>query len=53
MRLGKSSKDATDIEMMEQDFAWKTDYQTGPNNETYSTVTAHFITEQCSLESII
>lgn len=51
MRLGKLTKEATDIDMMGWELAWTTDDWAGPNDETYSTVTEYFITEQWSLES--
>lgn len=45
MRLGMLTKNATYIEMMEKELGLTTDHQTGTNNETFSTVTNHFITE--------
>ena len=39
--------------MKEHEIAWTTDHWTGPNDETYSTVTAHFITEDWLMESCV
>ncbi len=43
MLHGRQAKEATQIEMEGQEVAWTTDHWTGPNDQTYSTVTAHFI----------
>jgi hypothetical protein len=43
MLHGRLAKEATRINMEGQEVAWTTDHWTGPNDQTYSTVTAHFI----------
>jgi hypothetical protein len=43
MLHGRLAKEASQIEMEGQKVAWTTDHWTGPNDQTYSTVTAHFI----------
>jgi hypothetical protein len=43
MLHGRLAKEATQIEMEGQEVVWTTDHWTGPNHQTYSTVTAHFI----------
>jgi hypothetical protein len=48
MHHGRLAKEATQIEMEGQEVAWTTDHWTGPNDQTYSTVTAHFITANWS-----
>ena len=41
------------IEMEGQEVAWTTDHWTGPNDQTHSTVTAHFISANWSNVSCI
>jgi hypothetical protein len=43
MLHGRLAKEATQIEMEGQEVAWIIDHCTGPSDQTYSTVTAHFI----------
>jgi hypothetical protein len=43
MLHGRLAKEATWIEMEGQEVAWTTDHWTGPNDQTYSTVTVHLI----------
>jgi hypothetical protein len=43
MLQGRLAKEATQIDMEGQEVAWTTDHWTGPNDQTYSTVTTHFI----------
>jgi hypothetical protein len=40
---GRLAEQSTQIEMEGQEVRWTTDHCTGPNDQTYSTVTAHFI----------
>eukprot|EP00956_Cyclotella_meneghiniana_P041904 scaffold244197_cov36-Cyclotella_meneghiniana.AAC.2 len=51
MMIGKIAKKATEIEMMDRELSYTTDHWTGPNDETYSTLTAHWIDELWALES--
>ena len=53
MLHGRLAKEAIWIEMEGQEVAWTTDHWTGPNNQTYSTVTAHFINANWSNVSCI
>ncbi len=53
MRHGRLAKQATQIEMEGQEVAWTTDHWTGPNDQTYSTVTVHFISANWSHVSCI
>jgi hypothetical protein len=48
MRHGRLAKEARQIEMEGQKVAWTTDHWTGPNDQTYSTVTAHFLSANWS-----
>jgi hypothetical protein len=43
MLHGRLAKEATQLEMEGQEVTWTTDHWTGPNDQTYSTVIAHFI----------
>jgi hypothetical protein len=45
--------EATQIEMEGQEVVWTTDHWTGPNDQTYSTVTVHFINTNWSNVSCI
>jgi hypothetical protein len=45
---GMLTKEATWIEMEGQEVVWTTDHWTRPNDQTYSTVTAHFINSNWS-----
>ncbi len=51
MTMGRYAWAATQIEMKGREVSWTTDHWTGPNDETYSTVTAHFVTETWVLDS--
>ena len=51
MMQGRLAEAATQIVMAGQEVAWTTDHWTGPNDQTYSTVTAHFINSNWNLES--
>jgi hypothetical protein len=51
MTMGRYAWKATEIEMTGREVAWTTDHWTGPNDETYSTVTSHFINDNWTLES--
>jgi hypothetical protein len=53
MMQGRLAEAATQIVMAGQEVAWTTDHWTGPNDQTYSTVTAHFINSNWNLESCI
>jgi hypothetical protein len=53
MLHGRLAKEATQTEMEGQEVAWTTDYWTGPNDQTYSTVTANFINANWSNVSYI
>jgi hypothetical protein len=53
MRHGRLAKEAKQIEMEGQEVAWTTDHCAGPNDQTYSTVTAHFISANWSHVSCI
>ncbi len=48
MLHGRLAKEATGIEMEGQEVAWTTDHWTGPNDQTYSTVTVQFINANTS-----
>jgi len=51
MTVGRYAWTATQIEMKGREVTWTTDHWTGPNDETYSTVTAHFVHENSVLDS--
>lgn len=51
MELGRFCKDATEVEMTDRELSWTTDHWTGPNNQTYSTLTAHWISELWEMEA--
>ena len=48
VRHGRLAEESTQIEMEGQEVVWTTDHWTGPNDQTYSTVFAHFITANWS-----
>ena len=49
MTMGRYAWKATEIGMTGHEVAWTTDHWTGPNDETYSTVTSHFINDNWTL----
>jgi hypothetical protein len=51
MEIGRLAVAATEAEMMDQEVLWTTDHWTGPNNQTYTTLTAHWIDELWNIES--
>jgi hypothetical protein len=51
--FGRYAEKATHLEMKGQELCWTTDHWTGPNDETYSDLTAHFIDEEWNLKSIL
>jgi hypothetical protein len=53
MHHGRLVEEATQIKIKGQEVAWTTDHWTGPNDQTYSTVTAHFISANWSHVSCI
>ena len=53
MSHGRYAEKAMLLEMREHKIAWTTDHWTGPNDETYSTVTPHFITKDWLMESCV
>jgi len=52
-KMGKYAEEATLKEIKDCEVAWTTDHWTGPNDESYSTVTAHYIDENWVLQSAI
>jgi hypothetical protein len=53
MVLGRLAKAATDIEMTDREMSWTTDHWSGPNDQTYSTLTSHWIDELWEMESCV
>jgi hypothetical protein len=51
MQLGKYAKYAIQLELKGKRIAWMSDYWTGPNDETYTTVTAHYISDIWKMKS--
>jgi hypothetical protein len=51
MEFGRFCKAATEVEMTDREMSWTTDHWTGPNNLTYSTLTAHWIDELWEIEA--
>ncbi len=51
MRLGKNAEDAIQLELKGKRLAWRSDHWTGPNDETYTTVTAHYISDSWKMKS--
>jgi hypothetical protein len=53
LKLGKIAKDATKRELKLHKFAITTDHWTGPNDETYTVLTGHYITRDWTYTSCI
>ena len=53
MKMGKYAEEATLEEIKNREVSWTTDHWTGPNDESYSTVTAHYINKNWVLQSAI
>jgi hypothetical protein len=53
MTLGRFAERATELEVNGREISWTTDHWTGPNDETYSTVTAHYVGNDWKLQSVI
>lgn len=49
--LGQYAMEATKLELRGKKMAWTTDHWTGPNNMTYTTLTAHYIDDDWKLQS--
>jgi len=53
-RLGRLAEKATEKEMSgRRGVAWTTDHWTSSNDETYTTVTAHYIDDHWKLQSAV
>ena len=51
MQLGKYAEDAMQLELKGNRLAWTSDHLTGPNDESYTTVTAHYISDSWKMKS--
>jgi hypothetical protein len=51
MQLGKYAEDAIQLELKGKRLAWTSDHWIGPNDETYTTVTAHYISDTWRIKS--
>ena len=53
-RLGRLAEKATQMEMNGRSgLSWTTDHWTSPNDETYTTVTAHYVDDNWKLQSAV
>jgi hypothetical protein len=52
-RIGYNTKEATKVEIKKYQCPYIMDHWTGPNNETYTTLTGHFIDNKWSLCSCV
>ena len=53
MTMGRYAQEATLKELRGRAISWTTDHWTGPNNESYTTLTAHYIDENWSIQSAL
>jgi hypothetical protein len=53
MTLGRYAERATELEVLGREISWTTDHWTGPNDETYTTVSGHYIGHDWVLQSAI
>ena len=53
LHLGHLSKQATKKEMIDHEFSLTTDHWTGPDDETYTTLTAHYIEDKWMIKSCV
>ena len=51
MKLGKYAEEAIECELKGKRLAWTSDHWTGPNDETYTTVTAHYMSDNWEMKS--
>lgn len=51
MKLGRYAGEAVLLELKGQRLSWTNDHWTGPNDETYTTVTGHYISNDWQMQS--
>ena len=52
MKLGKYAEEAIECELKGKRLAWTSDHWTGPNDETYTTVTAHYMSDNWEMKKL-
>ena len=51
MKLGRYAGESVLLELKGQRLSWTNDHWTGPNDETYTTVTGHYISNDWQMQS--